>query len=173
VTAEPGAAALPAELRARIAAEFPKYPEKRAVLLTALHFVQAERGWIPPEMIVPIAELLEIEPIEVQEVISFYSMFHADPVGRWHVQVCTNLPCCLRGARQLMRGLEQTLGIRAGEVTEDEMFSLAEVECLGSCGTAPVLQVNTEPFVEGIAPENASALVAELRTRGGAAGRRS
>jgi NADH-quinone oxidoreductase subunit E len=173
VTAEPGAAALSAELRARIAAEFPKYPEKRAVLLTALHFVQAERGWIPPETIVPIAELLEIEPIEVQEVISFYSMFHADPVGRWHIQVCTNLPCCLRGARQVMRGLEQTLGIRAGEVTEDELFSLAEVECLGSCGTAPVVQVNNEPFVEGAVPDTVAGLVAELRGRGVAGGKRS
>jgi len=159
------------ELRARIVAEFPKYPEKRAVLLTALHFVQAEHGgWIPPETIEPIAELLEIEPIAVAEVISFYSLFHAEPVGRYHIQVCTNLPCCLAGARGVVRRLEQELSILSGEVTEDELFSIAEVECLGSCGTAPVLQVNNEPYVETVDPAKLADLVERLRSRPGARG---
>ena len=165
MTAELPASLLTSELRARIAAEFPKYPEKRAVLLTALHFVQGTYGWIPPEAIAPLAELLEIDAIDVQEVISFYSMFHAEPVGAHHVQVCTNLPCCLGGARQVVRKLEETLDIRSGETTPDGAFSIAEVECLGSCGTAPVVQVNNEPYVESVKPEAIPELIAALRAR--------
>jgi NADH-quinone oxidoreductase subunit E len=153
------------ELRARIAAEFPKYPEKRAVLLTALHFVQAEHGFVPREAVPEVAALLEIKPIEVEEVISFYSMFHSHPVGRWHIQVCTNLPCCLAGARGVVRSLEEKLDVRTGEVTRDGLFSIREVECLGSCGTAPVVQVNNEPYVEGVRDEGLGALIESLRGR--------
>lgn len=154
------------ELRQRIAAEFPKYPEKRAVLLTALHFIQAEHGgWVPPGASAEVAELLEIPQIDVEEVISFYSLFHAEPVGRFHIQVCANLPCCLAGARPLIRAFEEVLDIRSGEITEDGMFSIAEVECLGSCGTAPVLQVNNEPYLEKLKPEDARDIVARLRAR--------
>ncbi|HZR84330.1 MAG TPA: NAD(P)H-dependent oxidoreductase subunit E [Candidatus Binatia bacterium] len=162
--------ALSDELRARVVAEFPKYPEKRAVLLTALHWVQAERGgWIPPDTIPDLAELLEIPVIEVEEVISFYPMYSVEPVGRWHLQVCTNLPCCLAGARGLVRALEHELDICAGEVSEDGMFSLRETECLGSCGTAPVLQVNNEPYVECLTEGGLVDLIARLRARAAAA----
>src|SRR5215467_10697892 len=98
--------ALSDELKTRIVAEFPKYPERRAVLLTALHFVQAEHGWIPREAVPEVAELLELPAIDVEEVVSFYSMFHSEPVGAWHIQVCTNLSCCLVGARGVVRMLE-------------------------------------------------------------------
>ncbi len=154
------------ELRARIVAELPKYPEKRAVLLTALHFVQAEcGGWIPPEAVVEVAEILELPRIDVEEVISFYSMFHAEPVGRCHIQVCTNLPCCMAGARGVVRALERELDVVPGEITPDGMFSVGEAECLGSCGTAPVIQVNNEPYVEGVAAEQVPELLARLRAR--------
>jgi NADH-quinone oxidoreductase E subunit len=162
------------ELRQRIAAEFPKYPEKRAVLLTALHFIQAEHdGWIPPGASAEVAELLEIPHIDVEEVISFYSLFHADPVGKFHVQVCANLSCCLAGARSLIRAFEEALDIRSGEVTEDGIFSIAEVECLGSCGTAPMLQVNNEPFLENLKSADVLEILARLRGRLGAAGGKS
>jgi len=152
------------ELERRIRAEFPKYPEKRAVLLTALHFVQEEcGGWVPREVVPPLAGLLEIPVIDVWEVISFYSMFHAEPVGRYHLQVCTNLPCCVRGARAVVRACERVLDIRRGERTEDGMFSLGEVECLGSCGTAPVLQVNNRRYEERLSPADIDGLVAHLR----------
>jgi len=155
---------LSSELKQRICAEFPKYPEKRAVLLTALHFVQEEcGGWVPRDLIPELAGLLEIPVIDVWEVISFYSMFHAEPVGRYHLQVCTNLPCCIRGARAVVRAFERVLEIRPGERTEDGMFSLGEVECLGSCGTAPVLQVNNRRYEEGLSAEHIDALVARLR----------
>jgi NADH-quinone oxidoreductase E subunit len=157
------------ELKQRIVAEFPKYPEKRAVLLTALHFIQAEHGgWIPAELVPEVAATLEIEPIEVWEVISFYSLFHSDPVGRYHLQVCTNLSCCLRGARGIVEALAEALDLRPGECSEDRSFSLAEVQCLGSCGTAPVLQINNEPFQEQLTAESAVALVGRLRAKAAA-----
>lgn len=157
---------LPDALRERIVAEFPKYPEKRAVLLSALHFVQETfEGWIPKDVVPEIAGLLEIETIEVWEVIHFYAMFNAEPVGRCHVRVCTNLSCCLRGARGVMRELEQLLAVRPGEVTEDGNFSVAEVECLGSCGTAPVIQVNNERYRENVSQDDLPALLEELRAR--------
>ena len=158
--------ALSADLRKRIEAEFPKYPEKRAVLLTALHFVQETcDGSIPSQVVPEIAELLELKTIEVWEVISFYAMYNADPVGRCHLRVCTNLSCSLRGARGVMRGLEELLGVRPGEVTEDGNFSVGEVECLGSCGTAPVLQINNEVYRENIREQGLPALLEELRVR--------
>ncbi|MFN8602939.1 MAG: NAD(P)H-dependent oxidoreductase subunit E [Candidatus Binatia bacterium] len=154
------------ELKQRIADEFPKYPEKRAVLLTALHFIQAEHdGWIPPGASKEIAELLEIHQIDVEEVISFYSLFHSEPVGKFHIQVCANLSCCLQGARPLVRAFEEKLDIRSGEVTDDGVFSIAEVECLGSCGTAPMLQVNNEPFLENLKPEDVPGILDKLRSR--------
>ena len=164
--------ALSPELTQRICAEFPKYPEKRAVLLTALHFVQeASGGWVPSDVVPELARLLEIPVIDVWEVISFYSMFHAEPVGRYHLQVCTNLPCCLRGARAVVRAVERALDIRPGERTEDGMFSLGEVECLGSCGTAPVLQVNNRRYEEGLSPGDIDGLVARLRDEDSTSGR--
>lgn len=154
------------ELKQRIADEFPKYPEKRAVLLTALHFIQAEHdGWIPPGASKEIAELLEIHQIDVEEVISFYSLFHSEPVGKFHIQVCANLSCCLAGARPLVRAFEEKLDIRSGEVTDDGVFSIAEVECLGSCGTAPMLQVNNEPFLENLKPDDVPGILDKLRSR--------
>jgi NADH-quinone oxidoreductase E subunit len=163
---------LSTELKQRIVAEFPKYPEKRAVLLTALHFIQAEHGgWIPADLVPEVAEMLEIPPIDVWEVISFYSLFHSDPVGRFHLQVCTNLSCCLRGARGIVQALSETLDLLPGECSTDGAFSLAEVQCLGSCGTAPVLQINNEPFEEQLSAESAVALVGRLRARATAAAR--
>lgn len=154
------------ELKQRIADEFPKYPEKRAVLLTALHFIQAEHdGWIPPGASKEVADLLEIHQIDVEEVISFYSLFHSEPVGKFHIQVCANLSCCLAGARPLVRAFEEKLDIRSGEVTDDGVFSIAEVECLGSCGTAPMLQVNNEPFLENLKPDDVPGILDKLRSR--------
>lgn len=160
------------ELKQRICAEFPKYPEKRAVLLTALHFVQEEcGGWVPPDVVPELAGLLEIPVIDVWEVISFYPMFQAEPVGRYHLQVCTNLSCCVRGARAVVRAFERVLDIRPGEKTQDGMFSLGEVQCLGSCGTAPVLQVNNRRYEERLSPEEIDSLVARLRAEASTASR--
>lgn len=168
MTAEPAAVApvLPDALRQRIEAEFPKYPEKRAVLLSALHFVQDTfEGWIPREVVPEVADLLELKEIEVWEVIHFYAMFNAEPVGRCHLRVCVNLSCCLRGARGIVRRLEELLAVGVGEVTPDGDFSIGEVECLGSCGSAPVIQVNNERYREGLSVEDLPGLLGELRRR--------
>jgi NADH-quinone oxidoreductase E subunit len=142
--------------------------------LTALHFIQAEHdGWIPPGASAEVAALLEIPQIDVEEVISFYSLFHAEPVGKFHIQVCANLSCCIVGARPLIRAFEEKLDIRAGEISDDGVFSIAEVECLGSCGTGPMLQVNNEPFLENLKPTDVPDILARLRSRvaGSAEGR--
>jgi NADH-quinone oxidoreductase subunit E len=156
--------ALSDELKARIRAELPKYPEKRAVLLTALHFIQEEcGGWLEADVIPEVAEILEIPPIDVKEVASFYAMFNESPVGKRHVRVCTGLSCCLRGARQLQDAFEDELNIRPGEVTEEGSFSIGSVECLGSCGSAPVVQVNTRTDLENLSPADAPAILENLR----------
>lgn len=156
--------ALSEELKTRIRNEFPKYPEKRAVLISALHFVQEEQGgWIRPEVIPAIGELLEIPAIDVKEVASFYAMFNESAVGKRHVRVCTGLSCCLRGARGLQNRVEAELGVQPGEVTEDGVFSVGSVECLGSCGSAPMLQVNNRAYIENLAPDDVPALLDNLR----------
>jgi NADH-quinone oxidoreductase subunit F len=134
--------------REQIKQEISKFPEPRAALMGALHFAQAEVGWLPREVVEEVAELLGLLPIQVQEVVSFYPMFHGHRVGRCHVQVCTNIACALAGARKLVRQAEEKLGIRSGEMTADGEFSIEEVQCAGSCGTAPVVQVNNLPYIE-------------------------
>ena len=130
------------ETRAQIEALFERYPQKRGALLPAIYLVQAEKGWVDPAAAKELAALFEIQPVEVHEVLSFYNMFYTEPQGRHHVYVCTNVPCSLRGARSLLRGLEAYLGVHAGETTRDGRITLGHEECLGSCGTAPVLRVD-------------------------------
>jgi NADH-quinone oxidoreductase subunit E len=127
--------------RAAIDAEIAKYPEPRGALLAALHLVQEERGWIAPEAMAALAQLFGIRPIEIMEVVTFYNMFSAEPQGRHQVRVCTNLPCSLRGARQLVHALERHLGIAAGETTPDGRITLDHEECLGACAWAPMMRV--------------------------------
>ena len=126
--------------------EMNKYPEKKACLLPALHIAQNEKGWISEETMEEIAQNLDLEPIEVMEVVSFYTMFNRKPVGKYHLQVCTNLSCSLLDSRHLVNFLEKKLGIKTGETTSDNKYTLSTVECLGSCGTSPMMQVNDKFF---------------------------
>lgn len=150
--------ALSAATRAQIDAEIAKYPKRRGALLPALHLAQAEEGWLSPAKVAALAAIFELHPIEIQEVISFYNMFYDAPQGRHHVYVCTNLPCSLRGARGLLRSLEQHLGIRAGETTPDGRVSLGREECLGACAYAPMLRIGSR-YCEGLDAAQARALV--------------
>src|SRR6185369_7191593 len=150
-------------LKQRILAEVPKYPEARSALLMALHFIQEEIGHVPINVQREVAALLGIRPIEVREVVTFYPMYHEHPVGKRNIQVCVNIACALAGARGVVRGLEQKLGIRVGEKTADGAYSLEEVQCLGSCGTAVCVQVNNHPFIENVRPDQLDEL---LRTVG-------
>ena len=130
------------ETRAQIEALFERYPQRRGALLPAIFLLQAEKGWVDDAGTRELAALFELEPVAVHEVVSFYNMFYSEPQGRHHVYVCTNVPCSLRGARSLLRGLEAYLGIHAGETTRDGRVTLGHEECLGSCGTAPVLRID-------------------------------
>ena len=131
-----------AETLAAIAREIEKYPLKRGALLPALHLVQRELGWISLDTARAVAELFDLKPVDVLEVVSFYNMFHAEPKGRHQVYVCTNLPCSLRGARTLLKQLEAHLGVQAGETTPDGRITLGHEECLGACAYAPMMRVN-------------------------------
>lgn len=133
-----------AETRAKIEALFPSYPAKRGALLPAIYLVQEEQGYVSPEQARELAELFELEPVQVWEVLTFYNMFYTEPQGRHHVYFCTNLPCSLRGARSMLKAVEARLGVHAGETTADGRITLGHEECLGSCGTAPVMRVDGE-----------------------------
>lgn len=141
------------------------YPTKRAALLPTFWLAQEEFGYLSSEVMEYIAQLLELSPAYVAAVASFYTMFDTEPKGKFHLQVCTNLSCTLVGAQQIVECLEQKLGIRPGETTPDGKFSLSEVECLGSCGTAPVLQLNSGDYYENLTPESVQQLIDELATR--------
>ncbi len=128
-------------MRDAIETDSARYPDKRGGLLPALHRVQQELGSITPEAASEVAEIFDIRPVDVMEVVSFYNMFHASPRGRHEVHVCTNLSCSLRGARTLLARIEAHLGIAAGETTEDGRISLGHEECLGACAYAPMMRV--------------------------------
>jgi NADH-quinone oxidoreductase E subunit len=137
------------ETRRKIEELFRLYPERRGALLPAIYLLQEETGHVSAEGARELAELFELKPVQVWEVLSFYNMFYTEPQGRHHVYVCTNLPCSLRGARAILRGIESHLGIHAGETTKDGRITLGHEECLGSCGTAPLLRVDGE-YREGV-----------------------
>jgi NADH-quinone oxidoreductase E subunit len=149
------------ETRRKIEELFPLYPERRGALLPAIYLLQEEAGYVSPDGARALAELFELKPVEVWEVLSFYNMFYTEPQGRHHVYVCTNLPCSLRGARSILRGIEAHLGIHAGETTPDGRITLGHEECLGSCGTAPLLRVDGE-YREGADLASALRILDEL-----------
>ncbi len=119
-----------------------RYPSMQAALLPILHLVQNEKGSISLEDEAEVAGLLGIRKMAVHEVVSFYTMFRREPVGRYHIQVCTNVSCALAGSGTLLEHLKSRLGIGLGETTSDGKFTLTGVECLGACEQAPCLMVN-------------------------------
>ena len=123
-----------------------RFPMKGSALLPALYLVQGETGFVSEESMEYVAGKLGVSPAFVAGVVSFYTMFHREPVGRHHVQVCRTLPCALRGANDLMAHLKTRLGIRDGETRADGKFSLVSVECLGACDRAPFVQINDREY---------------------------
>lgn len=121
-----------------------RYPDKEAVILPALHLAQREFGYVSDEAIVYIAGLLGVSPARINGVATFYTMYNRKPVGKYHVQICRNIACSLLGAEHLIEHVSRKLGVKPGETTPDGKFTLSLVECLGSCGTAPVMQVNDD-----------------------------
>ncbi len=123
-----------------------RYQHPQSVVLDALWMWQDEHGWVSQEGMNYIAGVLGIPPNHVYGVVSFYTMFNRKPVGRHKLEVCTNVSCMLRNSEQLMKRIGERLGIREGETTPDKRFTLVQTECLGSCGTAPVMQVGDKYF---------------------------
>jgi NADH-quinone oxidoreductase subunit E len=137
------------------------YPTKRAAILPTFWLAQQEFGYLSPEVMEYIGTLLNLSPAYVAAVASFYTMFNKEPVGRFHVQVCTNLSCTLLGAERIVACIGEKLGIGLGQTTLDKQFTLSEAECLGSCGTAPVAQINDD-YYENLTPEGVVRLIDEL-----------
>jgi len=158
------------ENRARFDEIITRYPpdQKRSAVLPALYLVQHQQGYITANAMRYVAQLLEITPADVEDVVSFYTMFYTKPVGRFVLQVCRTLSCALLGAERVTQELSHTLGIKPGETDASGTFTLLEVECLGACDRAPVVMVN-DTWHEGLKPEDAAKLVADLKARGEAA----
>ena len=138
-----------AEGRKRAEAEIAKYPEgaQRSAVMPLLDIAQRQcGGWLPMPAIEYVSEYLEMPAIRVLEVASFYTMYNLKPIGKHFVQVCTNLPCWLNGSDNIMKACQDKLGVRSGETTEDGEFTLLEVECLGACVNAPMMQINDDYY---------------------------
>ncbi|OFV88640.1 MAG: hypothetical protein A3J75_02125 [Acidobacteria bacterium RBG_16_68_9] len=149
------------DARAKFEVILQRYPVKRAALMPTLWLAQAEFGHLSQEVLVHVAELLDLSPAAVAAVASFYTMYYKQPMGKHHVQVCTNLSCTLLGADHILDCLKRRLGIDVGGTDATGMFSLGEAECLGSCGTAPMMQVNDD-FWENLTPERTLEIIDRL-----------
>jgi len=151
------------EIRARIDRWTAKYPaeQKQSACMAALRIVQEVHGWLTTERMDAVADYLEMEPISVYEVATFYSMYDLKPTGRHKLAVCTNVSCMLCGSSEVMKYLEEKLGVKRGETTPDGRFTLKEVECLAACAGAPMMQVG-KTFHEHLTPAKIDALLESL-----------
>ena len=141
-----------------------KYPHKKPAVMPVLYLAQEQNGFISNEVIQEVANILEITPEEVLGVVTFYTMYHQKEMGKYHVQVCTNVSCMLRGGYELYDTVKEKLGLDNLEVTEDKVFSLEEVECMGSCGTAPMIAVN-EDYYENLTKEKVIEILDSLKNK--------
>ena len=139
-----------------------RYPDGRSAVMPALRAAQERYGWLPPEALVEVGEALDLSPAYCKAIASFYDMYHLEPVGRHMVGVCTNLPCALVGAQRVVDAFESELGIAAGETTDDGAVSLRAIECVGGCGRAPVVVIDSR-YREPVEPDGVAAIVEELR----------
>jgi NADH-quinone oxidoreductase subunit E len=137
------------------------YPQKRSALIPSLQLAQKELGYLSPDTVCEIARIFDLSPNEVNEVVSFYTMFYKNPMGKYVIQVCTNISCLLCNAEEIVAHLTRRLGIQLGETSADKKYTLVEVECLGSCGTSPVVQIN-EDYYEDLTPEKLDRILDSL-----------
>ncbi|MHC4941471.1 MAG: NADH-quinone oxidoreductase subunit NuoE [Planctomycetota bacterium] len=154
----------PREFVEEIEALFGHYPRKSAALVPALHLVQDRYGYISDDSIDQVSEILEVPPAEILGTLSFYTMFRREPSGRFHVNICKNLSCTLTGARDFLSYLEEKLDVKVGETTEDGLFTLGEVECLGACTEAPVMEIDGDYFFR-LTPEKMEQILDEYREK--------
>jgi len=157
--------------KARFAREVAKYPQgqQRSAVMACLSIVQQEQGWVSQESEAEIAAYLDMPEIAVHEVTTFYNMYNQQPVGKFKLNVCTNLPCQLRGGYEALHHLEAKLGIQMGETTPDGLFTLQQCECLGACADAPVMLVNDRNMCSFMDGEKLDQLVDGLKAAEGKA----
>ncbi len=139
-----------------------RYPDRQAALLPALHLAQREFGYISGEVVEYLSRLLGFTEARIYGVATFYTMYNKKPVGKYHLQVCRNISCSLLGAKHIIEHISEKLGIKPGETTPDGKFTLSLVECLGSCGTAPVMQINDD-YYENLSIEKVDEILENLK----------
>ena len=140
---------------AKVQKELKRYEAKESAIIPALYVAQSEnKGWVSDEVISYLSGVMDIPEARINEVFKFYTMFNQKPVGKYHVQVCTNISCALNSSRELAQHICRELKVSFDQITEDNRFSVSKVECLGSCGTAPMMQVN-DAYYENLTPESA------------------
>jgi len=139
-----------------------RYPNKMAALIPTLYLAQRDFGYLRDDVMEYVAERLDLPPSQVLNTATFSTMLYKKPVGKHHVEVCTNVSCFLRGSDEIVTALTKKLGVELGETTEDGMFTLNQVQCIAACGTAPALQVNSS-FHEDMTVDSACALIDQLR----------
>ena len=156
------------QLKARFAKEVAKYPadQKQSAVMACLRILQAERGYINRATEEQVAQYLGMPPIAVHEVTTFYNMYNQRPVGRYKLNVCTNLPCQLRDGARALHHLEARLGIKMGETTADGLFTLQQAECLGACADSPVMLVNDSTMCSFMSNDKLDQLIEGLRAAG-------
>jgi NADH-quinone oxidoreductase subunit E len=146
------------ELKKKLQAIVARYPKKKSAVMPALYLAQEHFGWVSKEAIQWVSDELSLSPAHVESVATFYTMYYKRPVGKYHVQVCRTLSCMLCGAKDISAYLKQRLGIVPGEVSADGLWSWEEVECLGSCGSAPMVEIN-DVFFEYLTPDSLGVLM--------------
>jgi NADH-quinone oxidoreductase E subunit len=139
-----------------------RYPKKEAAMLPVLYLAQQEFGYLSAEAIEYVARLMGQSPAQVHGVVSFYTMYNMKPIGRHHVQVCRTLSCALAGAEKITEFIKKKLAIEVGQTTADRRFTLSEVECLASCGTAPMMQINDD-YYENLNEEKVTEILDSLK----------
>jgi NADH-quinone oxidoreductase subunit E len=157
---EPDSFAFTPEYLEKAKAFIAKYPKGRqqSAVMPLLDLAQRQDGWVSRAAMEVIADMLEMAPIRVEEVATFYTMYNRKPVGKFHVQVCTNLPCMLRGSDDVVAAARDALGVDFGDMTQDGLFTLSEVECLGACVNAPMMQINDD-YYEDLTAETTKAVL--------------
>lgn len=154
---------LSAQAVAEIQKELKRYETKQSAIIPALYIAQKEnKGWVNVEVVRELSRVMEIAESRINEVFKFYTMFNQKPVGKYHVQVCTNISCAVEGGRELAKHLCKELNVKLDEITTDGRFTVSRVECLGSCGTAPMMQVN-DNYHEKLTPESAMNLLRGMK----------
>ncbi len=152
-----------AAVEAEIDGHLAKYPVKRSAILPLMFIVQRERGYLDKPAVAYLADRLGVRVTDIWEVATFYSMIYTEPVGKYHLQVCRTLSCKILGAGEITEHCASRLGIKPGEMSADGQFSLSEVECLGSCGTAPMMQIGFD-YYENLTTEKVDELIEKCRS---------